>query len=334
MSESIHPVFLKRRDIPSVGDGEVSVLEMCLAAERVSGSGTIVGAQLIRGLWRIYPSTREARNTLLIQGLKLKNVMIKVSDDNPFTVRDFSGTTGLEKPTTKVFINDVPISVADAEIEHSLVALGCELRSDVKKQRARDNDGKLTRFLTGGRFVFITVPVTPLEKTVKVSIFSASVYHKEQKNEPRNVFCSKCLTAGHHMSQCENEIVCRECKQSGHKRGSPTCPAFDQGTSAASGASKDDTGLTGMTESAVSDNNGSNKERRASAAKSTDSGFVRPTARQSTLHSSFTPRSRSESKRRRSPDRDCEPLRFDKQAKPNAHGASPDTDKEQSREKD
>ena len=37
------------------------------------------------------------------------------------------------------------------------------------------------------------------------------------------VFCSRCLTQGHHISVCTSEAVCRECKQTGHKRGDSEC---------------------------------------------------------------------------------------------------------------
>eukprot|EP00745_Piridium_sociabile_P016079 TRINITY_DN23897_c0_g3_i2.p1 TRINITY_DN23897_c0_g3~~TRINITY_DN23897_c0_g3_i2.p1 ORF type:complete len:210 (+),score=35.25 TRINITY_DN23897_c0_g3_i2:29-631(+) len=94
-------------------------------------------------------------------------------------------------------------------------------------ERARDSDNKLTRFITGRRFVFITVPAVPLEKSLKVSFFSAKIYHKEQKLAQRTVVCSKCLETGHHVSGCSKDVVCRACKLSGHKRGDPDCLLVD-----------------------------------------------------------------------------------------------------------
>eukprot|EP00745_Piridium_sociabile_P016071 TRINITY_DN23897_c0_g2_i3.p1 TRINITY_DN23897_c0_g2~~TRINITY_DN23897_c0_g2_i3.p1 ORF type:complete len:111 (-),score=10.63 TRINITY_DN23897_c0_g2_i3:70-402(-) len=106
---------------------------MCLAAERSAGPGSIIGAQLIGGLWRLYPVTKEARSALLVQGVRVRGISLQVNNMNPFILR---GDSGEEKPSTKVWIDHVPISVADSELEQSLLKAGCELRSSVKMERA------------------------------------------------------------------------------------------------------------------------------------------------------------------------------------------------------
>jgi len=220
VESTIPPVFLKLRDIPDSTTNRPSVLEMCLAAEKVSGRGSIVGAQDIRGLWRIYPANKEARATLLVKGIVVRDTTLQVAGSNPFVLHD---NTGEEKPTTKVWVDSIPISVANSEVEHALKKVGCELRSDIKMERARDNDGKLTRFLTGRRFVFVTVPTKPLDKKLIVCHFEARIYHQEQKFERKTVVCSRCLETGHHVSVCKNDTVCRACKTPGHKRGDAKC---------------------------------------------------------------------------------------------------------------
>eukprot|EP00745_Piridium_sociabile_P041150 TRINITY_DN8081_c0_g1_i4.p2 TRINITY_DN8081_c0_g1~~TRINITY_DN8081_c0_g1_i4.p2 ORF type:complete len:204 (+),score=19.69 TRINITY_DN8081_c0_g1_i4:325-936(+) len=192
MAAGVNPVFLKTRDIPNFsGDRPATVLEMCIAAERTAGQGSIVGAQLIGGLWRIYPTTKDARSSLLVQGLRVRGTALQVNGTNPFV---FSNNSGQEKLSTKVWIDGVPISVAESEIEHALTKAGCELRSSVKMDRVRDPDQKLTRFLTGRRFIFITVPTVPLEKIMKMNVFNARIYHKEHKLVKKTVTCSKCLS--------------------------------------------------------------------------------------------------------------------------------------------
>ena len=216
---TVEPVFVLRRDIPQGYENRPTVLEVCVAAENTSGRGTILGSQPIGGLWRIYPNSREARNALLLQDLTMRQVKVKVTGTNPYLFKD---DRGVEVPTTKVWIDEIPISVSNKEIELSLKRLGCELRSDIKMERARDNDRLLTRFLTGRRFVFITVPSTPLDKTMPVGgLFKAKIFHKEQKTV--KLFCSRCLQDGHNFSQCNNDIVCRVCRLSGHRSGDSEC---------------------------------------------------------------------------------------------------------------
>eukprot|EP00745_Piridium_sociabile_P001802 TRINITY_DN110908_c0_g1_i12.p3 TRINITY_DN110908_c0_g1~~TRINITY_DN110908_c0_g1_i12.p3 ORF type:complete len:149 (-),score=21.76 TRINITY_DN110908_c0_g1_i12:900-1346(-) len=142
------PVFIRNRDIPGASDfnSRPSVLDVCLAAERVLGRDSIIGAQMIKGLWRVYPATDEDRSNLLLKGMRIRGVIVSVLTNNPFLLRDDSG---MEKQSTKVWVDDLPISVANSEIEHSLRRLGGEIRSEVKMERARDQDNKMTRFLTG-----------------------------------------------------------------------------------------------------------------------------------------------------------------------------------------
>ena len=105
--------------------------------------------------------------------------------------------------------------------------LGCELRSDMTDEKARDRDGKLSNWLTGRRFVYITVPRKPLNKFMKVGIFQATVSHKEQpKLNARPKVCGRCLREGHGTASCVNDIICRECLKPGHKRGDPLCEAI------------------------------------------------------------------------------------------------------------
>ena len=170
-------------------------------------------AQNIRGLWRIYPATSEARFQLLVRGIRIGKTLAQPPSTIPFILRDDMRE---EKPATKVWVDSIPISVADSEIEEALVKVGCKLRSPIKLERARDSDKQLTCFLMGYRFYSSPFPQGRWKKTLGVNIFTAKLYHKEQKQI--TAFCTPCLTQGHHISVCTSEIVCRECKQTGEKR--------------------------------------------------------------------------------------------------------------------
>ena len=227
MGESILPVFLKKRDVSEVeSEGNaVRGLEICLAAERSAGKETIDAAQDVEGLWRIHPLNKVARNNLLIKGIVIRDTLFQISDTNPYLLR---GGTGMVKPATRLSILNVPMSVANSEIEHALAKIGVEFRSGITMDCYRNADKKLTRFKTGTRFLFITVPSSPLEKQISVAGFKATLYHKEQKMQKRAVKCSKCLSDFHHVSVCTNDWVCLVCKTPGHKRGDPACPGKQQ----------------------------------------------------------------------------------------------------------
>ena len=116
-------------------------IDLCTAAERTTGRGTIRGAHRIRGLWRVYPRKSEARRTLLLEGMEPWGVQISLLDKNLFIIRDHNGED--EKPATKVWVSNVPISCEDTQIETALTTIGCELRSAPKKELARNKDGQL-----------------------------------------------------------------------------------------------------------------------------------------------------------------------------------------------
>ena len=135
---------------------------------------------------------------------------------NPFTLQDQNS----EKPATKLWVGNVPMTVDDNVIETALKKLGCEMRSTVRKELARDKNGKLTKWETGRRFVFITVPATPLPKLCTMGIFSAELYHREmkEKRDENRKKCANCLLPDHAAATCTNPVVCLTCFRPGHRR--------------------------------------------------------------------------------------------------------------------
>jgi hypothetical protein len=210
-------MFVKVASLPPE---QFDTVDFCTACE-TSGKDTMMGAQRIRGLWRLYPKTRQARDKLLIQGIELGGVQVTLMDKNPFT---FNGSE--DTPTTKLWLSGVPLSARDDDLVVAIEKLGCVLQSQMKKELARDKSGKLTQWLTGRRFVFIGVPKTPLSKSIKVGIFNVDLYHKEQG--ATTVVCNKCLKPGHRATTCEGPVVCKKCHKEGHK--AMECGFFDATT--------------------------------------------------------------------------------------------------------
>ena len=70
---------------------------------------------------------------------------------------------------------------------------------------------------------------TPLAPTLKRGIYTAETYHRELKSSVRT--CRKCLTHGHIAANRPNGIVCRQCKNTGHRRGECQMPVATTTTS-------------------------------------------------------------------------------------------------------
>ena len=214
----VHPVFLLNRELPGTDEKDYSVFELCTAAEKTAGFETMEGAQRIGSLWRLYPKSIDARIALLTTGMYLRGHTVTPKDKNPFVVKDNSGQEREVQPT-RVVVGNVPISVSNEDILMTIQQLGIKTRSRLLDERERDQNGKLTRWKTGRRFIYIDVPERPLPKTIKVGQFTASVYHKEQKSPA----CSRCLEKDHRASACTAPIKCRQCLCDGHRAGDKEC---------------------------------------------------------------------------------------------------------------
>ncbi|GFS26445.1 LOW QUALITY PROTEIN: Gag-Pol polyprotein [Elysia marginata] len=82
--------------------------------------------------------------------------------------------------------------------------------------RARDGEGKLTRWLTGKRWVWIELPKTTLPRTVDMGPFRASLFYREMKGTADTRICFKCHKEGHVAKACPLHLTCWTCNQTGH----------------------------------------------------------------------------------------------------------------------
>ena len=67
------PVFIPSRNLPDNTENRIqcTVRELCAAAEKTSGYNSVIGAQKIGGLWRIYPKSADNRAVLLLKGMEV-----------------------------------------------------------------------------------------------------------------------------------------------------------------------------------------------------------------------------------------------------------------------
>lgn len=232
-SRGCEPIFVINNQLPAFDEKNFTTAEICAAAEKVTGYDSVVGAQRIGGLWRIYPKNRDVRQQLLVQGIILRSVSVSFLARNPFMVqvpRSYrssgrSWRQGAQVPTTRLIISNMPLSFSDTEIQQALNHINVVFCSKLIQEYDRDANGKMTHWKTGRRFAYIILPTEPLQKTLKIGTFTAALYHKEQKtlDRQREAECKRCLTKGHRTDTCTAPIKCRQCFKDGHKAGDTVC---------------------------------------------------------------------------------------------------------------
>ena len=90
------PLFLKEKDLPY----EVPVHELCTRCELVGGKDSVEGAQVIKGLWRIFVKTEDARVLLLMEGISMRGHAVTLSDTDPYKQLDSNGREVVTTQTT------------------------------------------------------------------------------------------------------------------------------------------------------------------------------------------------------------------------------------------
>ena len=215
------PLFFRNKDV--LGE-KLTTLEICRAAEKTVGAGNIEGAQIIKGLWRLYCKNQQTRVELLQKKLTLRNITIDLYDQNPYVKP--------ESDSTYLVIHNIPLSYSNDVIANWLDTHGLKPVSEVKYHFVRDESGKLTNYKTGSRFVYVKADPDKIPEKAQIGLFWAKLWYPGLKKTVTKVSkCSNCLQSGHVKKDCQAEVVCLACRQAGHKKGEcpmPT-PETDEG---------------------------------------------------------------------------------------------------------
>lgn len=205
-SNATDPLYVKNWDIQN-GIGldqngsnvRINSYEICDAASKVVSSRNIEGAQMIKGVWHIYTKTVTSRIELLTNGFVIRGTNVSIFDSNPYKKMND------DTPVEKILIKDIPLHVENKIIENHLKNHeGLLLKSDIKYAKARDSNGKLSNFKNGDRFCYALAPIIPaLPRNEVIEGFPCKIFHQSQEEE------------------------CKICETTGHKMGSPNCPAYN-----------------------------------------------------------------------------------------------------------
>ena len=196
---SVEPIFLQHKDIPA--SDRIRSLDISLEVSKAIGRENVLGSQNVRGIWRLYCKSREKRLELLTKGMALHGKTLPIYEQNP-------RVTNVDDPSLrveKVTIKDLPLSISNDEVTAFLQGKGVKLTTEPRYSKDRDEDGKLTSFLNGDRYVYATSPIMPvMSSNAVINDQRCRVFHPSQYN------------------------ICRVCNDAGHKTKDPACPAFTQ----------------------------------------------------------------------------------------------------------
>ena len=102
---------------------------------------------------------------------------------------------------TNLLSKIIPLSVSNESIKRMLEEKGIELVSPIKFGLIRDQDGHLTEYKSGDRYVFVKPFSPPLPRKQTVGNFSCVVIH-----HGRDLKCRACDEQGHKVGDAQCKI--------------------------------------------------------------------------------------------------------------------------------
>ena len=198
LNTGVEPVFILDRDIPGQSQLKLRPYDICMEASKVIGKESVLGAQNVRGTWRLFCKSREKRLELLVKGISLRGKSVSLFEKNPRSTQDDPS-----QMVEKITIKDLAITVSNDEVKEYLSAKGVSLTTDVRYGKERDPEGDITPFLNGDRFAYAKAPIQPvLDRFGSIAGTPCRIFHASQQN------------------------TCKICNTVGHKALDPACPAL------------------------------------------------------------------------------------------------------------
>lgn len=198
------PIYIKDQDI---NDENITPFQICNAVARICGSSKLEGVQKVNNLWMIYTNDKVARLQIASKdSIVFNGKNVQIYDENPYLYRAQVGEDGqiVNNKNDKITIKNIPLSVHNDLIRKLLEDNKLELVTPIKYGCIRDDDGQLTRYKSGDRFVYVKATDTAISRKQKVGEFPCVIIH-HGKSHP----CLACGMAGHKVGdlQCNARPV-------------------------------------------------------------------------------------------------------------------------------
>ena len=187
--ESVPPVFIKDKDLK---DTTVTPIQMCNAIVKVIHATKLEGVQKVYNLWRIYIKDKATRLELCVkESIVVNGHRVTLYDKNPNVMYAENRET---KTLDKLTIKHLPLSLSSTEVEKALQGQNVTLASKVRYGCVRDENGQLTSYKSGDRYVYVQKFDPPLPKQQSIANFKCVIIHHGKENP-----CSACGVSGHRI---------------------------------------------------------------------------------------------------------------------------------------
>ena len=194
--------------------------ELCEAICKKITKESLLGVQRIGMLWHIYLKSKEARASVLVNKVDIRDHCVNVFTNNPIRAKLSEGET--DESVMKVTIKDLPLSKGKNGIEQYLLHQGLKLRGNIEYCKARNESNELTDWLNGDRMVFVDQFEEPLPRKTYIGDTSVRIFHRNQPSNSRK-YCTNCHKGGHFRKQCSSDPCCVVCKVKNHTSGDKSC---------------------------------------------------------------------------------------------------------------
>ena len=203
MASDVQPLYLKHSELSKHGD-TILAIHICNAVTRVTNARNLEGVQKINNLWLIFFNNKATRMDVHNKGdILISGNHYSIYDENPYT--SFQTTQNTEKPSNqqirkndKLTIRNVPMWVDNAEVKAMLESHSIKLVSTIRYGMVRDEDGQLTSFKNGERFVYVKPFDPPIERRQQIGEYFCTVIH-----HGKEVPCIACNIKGHKVGEKE-----------------------------------------------------------------------------------------------------------------------------------
>lgn len=181
------------------------------AISKVTSDDHITAVQFTRTECRITFSNVEAKQKVKVTGLDIGGSYVKLLD--------------ADRAFTSITIKDAPVEMEDCVVMAKLSQYGKVMEGSMKRGKIRG-----TNIENGIRYVNLTnmeenvvIPATCQIGRFEICLVCDQNKNTRSKQQPYTSAsatgvrrCYRCLSTGHLKHECENEVVCKYCGQSGH----------------------------------------------------------------------------------------------------------------------